>query len=213
MLNGTVEPLLVMNGSNSRFTSRTMTNADNHNNINDASSPKRSTMKAATSLCDTTPSIETNSSSSLNNDNRIKFTDMLVCGSCQQDFQLSDIVKFIEHKSKCGNKENKQQIPYHFPQRRKRIRDGNQLVDDDEEDYYDEEDEDLEGFNGDESNESDHDSAARQAGNHVQLANSKNNGPSKVSSNRVANTVNSPSSKPIYMNVKTGLFNMFELFR
>ncbi|CAF0744197.1 unnamed protein product, partial [Didymodactylos carnosus] len=40
------------------------------------------------------------------NDNRLKFVDILVCGSCQQDFQLSDIVQFIQHKMRCGNKEN-----------------------------------------------------------------------------------------------------------
>ncbi|CAF0948188.1 unnamed protein product [Didymodactylos carnosus] len=43
------------------------------------------------------------------NDNRLKFVDILVCGLCQQDFQLSDIVQFIQHKMRCGNKEN---IPY-----------------------------------------------------------------------------------------------------
>ena len=149
MLNGTVEPLLAMNGSNNRFVSRTMINADNQNNINEASS-KRSSMKTAPSLFDLPPSVDNNSNASMNNDNRIKFTDILVCGSCQQDFQLSDIVKFIEHKAKCGNKENKQHIPYHFPQRRKRTRDGNQGVDDDEDDD-DEEDEDMECVNGDES--------------------------------------------------------------
>ena len=59
---------------------------------------------------------------------------MLVCGSCQQDFQLSDIVKFIEHKAKCGNKENKRKIPYFLSHRRPREGDNDDEDDDDDED-------------------------------------------------------------------------------
>ncbi|KAI0978373.1 hypothetical protein GJ496_008958 [Pomphorhynchus laevis] len=39
-------------------------------------------------------------------DNRIRFEDILVCGCCQMDFKLCDIVSFIKHKATCGNKEN-----------------------------------------------------------------------------------------------------------
>ncbi|CAF0820751.1 unnamed protein product [Adineta steineri] len=81
-----------------------------------------------------------NNSSSIINDNRIKFIDMLVCGCCQQDFQLSDIVKFIEHKTICGNKENKRKIPYFLSQQRQREGDN----DDDDNNDYDEDNDDEE---------------------------------------------------------------------
>ena len=142
MLNGTVEPLLtLMNSSNHRLMLRMMTNGDSNETIKETPS-KRTTMKAS-SLLDLVAPANQNSNTSINNDNRIKFIDMLVCGSCQQDFQLSDIVKFIEHKAKCGNKENKQNIPYHFPQRRARRQreEGDQDANDnDEEDEEDDED-------------------------------------------------------------------------
>ena len=124
-----------------------MANGDGNSNVNETSaspsssfSPSKRTTAKSTTLADVESStnIPNNSNNSLNNDNRIKFIDMLVCGSCQQDFQLSDIVKFIEHKAKCGNKENKPNIPYHYPQRRRRQGEG----DDDEEEGDDEEDED-----------------------------------------------------------------------
>ena len=115
----------------------TKTNGDSNTNNNDTSS-KRSTMKSASTRM--MPSMNSNNSSSLNNDNRIKFIDMLVCGSCQQDFQLSDIVKFIEHKAICGNKENKRKIPYFLSQGRRGDGDNDDEDDEDDDDGDDEED-------------------------------------------------------------------------
>ncbi|UJR23612.1 hypothetical protein I4U23_026599 [Adineta vaga] len=140
MLNGTVEPLLTMTSSSNRLLSMMKTNGGNDTNTNDRSS-KRSTMKSSSSLSTaemmlSMNSTNTNSSSQIT-DNRIKFIDMLVCGSCQQDFQLSDIVKFIEHKAVCGNKENKRQIPYFVSQQRQREGDNDE---DDDEGDGDEED-------------------------------------------------------------------------
>jgi len=130
MLNGTVEPLLTMTSSTNRLMSMTKTNGDSNTNNNDTSS-KRSTMKTS-SLGMVSSMNSNNNNSSINNDNRIKFIDMLVCGSCQQDFQLSDIVKFIEHKAICGNKENKRKIPYFLSQRRQREGDDDDEDDDDD---------------------------------------------------------------------------------
>ncbi|CAF0808247.1 unnamed protein product [Adineta steineri] len=126
-----------------------MTNGDSNINNNKTSS-KRSTVKA-TSLLDIMSSTNSNNHSSIDTDNRIKFIDMLVCGSCQQDFQLSDIVKFIEHKAICGNKENKQKIPYHFPRRRRRRGGG-----EDDNDDYDDDDEDDDDDDEDKSQHSGH---------------------------------------------------------
>ena len=131
MLNGTVEPLLTMTSSSNRLLSMMKTNGSNDTNTNDRSS-KRSTMKSSassTGMISSMNSTNVNSSAQMT-DNRIKFVDMLVCGSCQQDFQLSDIVKFIEHKATCGNKENKQQIPYFLSQQRQH--EGDNDDDDDE---------------------------------------------------------------------------------
>lgn len=133
MLNGTVEPLLTMTSSTNRLMSMTKANGDSNTNNSDTSS-KRSAMKTASPRM--MSSMNSNTNLSLNNDNRIKFVDMLVCGSCQQDFQLSDIVKFIEHKAICGNKENKRKIPYFLSQRR---REDGENDDEDEEDDDDEE--------------------------------------------------------------------------
>lgn len=118
MLNGTVEPLLTMTSSESNIQSN-------------QSASKRSKMKASSLGANASM---TSQHSTINNDNRIKFIDMLVCGSCQQDFQLSDIVKFIEHKAKCGNKENKRKIPYFLSHRRPREGDNDDEDDDDDED-------------------------------------------------------------------------------
>ncbi|CAF1171394.1 unnamed protein product [Adineta ricciae] len=140
MLNGTVEPLLTMTSSSNRLLSMMKTNGSNDTNTNDRSS-KRSTMKSSSSstgMISSMNSTNVNSSAQMT-DNRIKFVDMLVCGSCQQDFQLSDIVKFIEHKATCGNKENKQQIPYFLSQQRQREGDND---DDDEGDGDDDDDDD-----------------------------------------------------------------------
>jgi hypothetical protein len=99
-----------------------------------------------------------NNNPSINSDNRIKFVDMLVCGSCQQDFQLSDIVKFIEHKAICGNKENKRKIPYFLSQRRQR-----EGGDDDDDDDDDDDEEDKSQQSGNSSgNENEHHSNRQQ---------------------------------------------------
>ena len=147
MLNGTVEPLLALNNSNNRLMSIIMINGGDSNSYNTKTSSKRSAMKSS-SLQDVMSSTNSNNHSSIDNENRIKFIDMLVCGSCQQDFQLSDIVKFIEHKAVCGNKENKQKIPYHFPQRRRRREDDN---DDDCDDDDDDDDKSHQSGNSSES--------------------------------------------------------------
>lgn len=159
MLNGTVEPLLSMNSNTNRLMSIMMNNGES--NSNNEISSKRSTMKI-TSLPDMISSPNSNNNSSMNNDNRIKFIDMLVCGSCQQDFQLSDILKFIEHKGKCGNKENKHKIPYHFPQRRHR-RKGDMGDDDDDE----------ESQQSGNSSESDNENNFRQRLSHKQTTSAK----------------------------------------
>ena len=163
MLNGTVEPLLTMNSNSStnRLMSIMMTNGESNSNNEILS--KRSTMKI-TSSPDMISSPNSNKDSSINTDNRIKFIDMLVCGSCQQDFQLSDILKFIEHKGKCGNKENKHKIPYHFPQRRHR-RKGDRADDDD--------DDDEEHQQSGNSSESDNENNPRERLSHKQTTSAK----------------------------------------
>jgi hypothetical protein len=172
MLNGTVEPLLTMTNSNNRLMSIMMTNGDsNSNNYNyNETLSKRSATKAS-SLLDMMSSANSNNNSSMNNDNRIKFIDMLVCGSCQQDFQLSDIVKFIEHKAKCGNKENKDRIPYHFPQPRRR-RKGDNDDDYDEDDDNDDDKSQQSGNSSESENENNihhhHDQSSRQRLSHKQ---------------------------------------------
>ena len=142
MLNGTVEPLLTMTSSTNRLLSMMKSNGGSDANTNDTSS-KRSAMKSAalTGMTSSMNSTNTGSSSQIN-DNRIKFIDMLVCGSCQQDFQLSDIVKFIEHKGMCGNKENKRQIPYFLSQQRQTEGDHDEDDDNDDDGDDDEEDDD-----------------------------------------------------------------------
>ena len=155
MLNGIVEPLLTMNSNTNRLMSIMMNNGEN--NSNNEISSKRSSRKTTTS-----PDTIASPNSNNNNDNRIKFIDMLVCGSCQQDFQLSDILKFIEHKGQCGNKENKHKIPYHFPQRRHR-RTGNMGGGDDD-------DESQQSGN---SSESDNENNPRQPLLHKQTTTAK----------------------------------------
>jgi hypothetical protein len=158
MLNGTVEPLLTMTSSTNRLMSMTKTNGDSNTNNSDTSS-KRSTMKIASSTMMSpmnSNNNNNNNNSSMNSDNRIKFVDMLVCGSCQQDFQLSDIVKFIEHKAICGNKENKRKIPYFLSQQRPREGD-----DDDEDDEDDDEDKSQQSGNSS-GNENEHHSHRQQ---------------------------------------------------
>jgi hypothetical protein len=153
MLNGTVEPMLTMTSSTNRLISMVKTNGDSNTNNNDTSS-KRSTMKTSSlgMMSSMNSNNNNNNDSSINNDNRIKFIDMLVCGSCQQDFQLSDILKFIEHKAICGNKENKRKIPYFLSQRRQREGDDDDYGDDD-----DDEDEDKSQQSGNSSgNENEH---------------------------------------------------------
>ena len=175
MLNGPVEPLLSMTSSTNRFISMMMTES----NTSEMSS-KRSKLKKS-SLNSTNPT--------LNSDNRIKFVDMLVCGSCQQDFQLSDIVKFIEHKATCGNKENKQKIPYFLPQQR--TQEGDQ--DDDEDDDDDNDEDENEQSTGSETE------------NHIYRGNvSSAQKASKVLVDASANTLNSnckrsdrPRSSPL----------------
>jgi hypothetical protein len=157
MLNGTVEPLLTMTSSTTnRLMSMTKTNGDSNTNNSDTSS-KRSTMKIASSGMMSSMN-SNNNNPSINSDNRIKFVDMLVCGSCQQDFQLSDIVKFIEHKAICGNKENKRKIPYFLSQRRQR-----EGGDDDDDDDDDDDEEDKSQQSGNSSgNENEHHSNRQQ---------------------------------------------------
>jgi len=188
MLNGTVEPLLAINSSNNRLMSIIMTNGDS-NSYNTKTSSKRSAMKSS-SLLDMMSSTNTNNHSSIDNDNRIKFIDMLVCGSCQQDFQLSDIVKFIEHKAICGNKENKQKIPYHFPQRRRRREDDN---DDDNDDDDDDDDRSQQSGNSSESeNENNILYDAHQQSGRQRLSQKQTTFP-KVLVDASANTLNNTS--------------------
>lgn len=157
MLNGIVEPLLTMTSNTNRLMSIMMTNGES--NSNNETSSKRSSRKTTFSPDVIASPNSNNNSSSTNNDNRIKFIDMLICGSCQQDFQLSDILKFIEHKGQCGNKENKHKIPYHFPQRRHR-RQGN----------MDEDDESQQSGN---SSESDNENHPRPSLSHKQTTSAK----------------------------------------
>ena len=117
-------------------------------------------------------------------DNRIKFIDMLVCGSCQQDFQLSDIIKFIEHKAVCGNKENKQKIPYHYPRRHRRREDDN----DDE--YDEDEDENERSHPSGHSSESESENNNYPHQHHHQRASQKQTKLSKVLVDASANTLN-----------------------
>ncbi|CAF4658402.1 unnamed protein product [Rotaria sp. Silwood1] len=174
-----------------------MTNGNSNSNNNERSS-KRSTTKAS-SLLDMMSSTNSNNNSSINNDNRIKFIDMLVCGSCQQDFQLSDILKFIEHKAKCGNKENKQKIPYHFPQRRRRRRrrregyndDGYDNDDDDgddDDDYDDDDDDKIQ--QSDNSSESDNENNIQHLQSNRQQLSQKQTTFPKVLVDASANTLN-----------------------
>ncbi|CAF2493590.1 unnamed protein product [Rotaria sp. Silwood2] len=143
-----------------------MTNGNSNSNNNEILS-KRSTMKA-TSLFDMMSSTNSNNNSTINSDNRIKFIDILVCGSCQQDFQLSDILKFIEHKAKCRNKENKQKIPYHFPRRRRRRRRRREGYNDDD---YDDDDGDGDG---DDDDYDEDDDKIQQSGNSSESDNENN---------------------------------------
>ncbi|UJR25299.1 hypothetical protein I4U23_006651 [Adineta vaga] len=144
-----------------------------------------------TSLVDLMSSTNSNNNtnhSSTDTDNRIKFIDMLVCGSCQQDFQLSDIVKFIEHKAICGNKENKQKIPYHYSRRHRR-----RGEDDYDEDYDEDDDEDDH-----KSHQSSHSSESENENNiprhhhhHQQRSSQKQTNFPKVLVDASANTLNS----------------------
>jgi hypothetical protein len=163
MLNGTVEPLLTMTSSPNRLMSIAKTNGDSNSTNNDTSS-KRSTMKAS--------SLGTVSSMNSNNDNRIKFIDMLICGSCQQDFQLSDILKFIEHKAICGNKENKRKIPYFLSQRRRR-REGDDEDYDEEEEDDDEEEEEEEDKSQQDGNSSGNENERNMHQSHRQQSSQK----------------------------------------
>ncbi|CAM4904424.1 unnamed protein product [Rotaria socialis] len=197
MLNGTVEPLLNLSSSTNRLKSTMKTNGSSSTNNNDISS-KRSTMKTSSpsssiGILSSMNSNNNNNNSSINNDNRIKFVDMLVCGSCQQDFQLSDIIKFIEHKAICGNKENKRKIPYFLSQRRQRKGDN----DDEDDDYDDDDDEDNEIDDEDKSqlstnssgNENEHDT--HHSHHHHQMTLKKQSTLSKVLVDAGANTLNS----------------------
>ncbi|CAF1055609.1 unnamed protein product [Rotaria sordida] len=169
-------------------------NSNNNNEISSSSSSlKRSTMKTS-SLLDTISSANSNNNSSINNDNRIKFIDMLVCGSCQQDFQLSDILKFIEHKAKCGNKENKQKIPYHFPQRRRRRRRRREDYNNEDDDDYDDDDDDDDDYDNDDNKiqQSDNSSESENENNiHRQQLSHKQTKFPKVLVDASANTLNS----------------------
>jgi hypothetical protein len=176
MLNGTVEPLLTMNSSNNRLMSIMMTNGDSNSNNEILS--KRSSTKG-TSLLD----VMSSNNSSMNNDNRIKFIDMLVCGSCQQDFQLSDILKFIEHKGKCGNKENKHKIPYHYTQRRHRRKGDNG------DDYDDDDDDDDKSQQSGNSSESENENNPHHQSDRQRLSQKQTTCP-KVLVDASANTLN-----------------------
>jgi hypothetical protein len=183
MLNGTVEPLLTMNSSNNRLMSIMMTNGDS--NSNNETLSKRSSTKG-TSLLD----VMSSNNSSMNNDNRIKFIDMLVCGSCQQDFQLSDILKFIEHKGKCGNKENKHKIPYHYTQRRHRRKGDN--GDDYDDDDDDDDDKSQQSGN---SSESENENNSHHQSDRQRLSQKQTTCP-KVLVDASANTLNGTASEP-----------------
>lgn len=117
---------------------------------------------------------------------------MLVCGSCQQDFQLSDIIKFIEHKAICGNKENKRKIPYFLSERRQRKGDN-----DDDDDDYDDDDDDNDGDDEDKSQLSTNSSGNENEHNiqhsHYQSLSKRQSTLSKVLADAGANTLNSPS--------------------
>ena len=186
MLSGTVEPLLSMNSTN-RFTSIITTNGDcNSSSSTSEISMKRSTTKTSSRL-DVMFSTDSNADlSSMNTNNRIKFVDMLVCGSCQQDFQLSDIVKFIEHKAKCGNKENKHEIPYHYSQHRRHHRKNGH---DDE--YDDDDDDDNKSHQSGNSSESENEnhSQERHQSDRQRLV-KKHTTNSKVLVDASANTLN-----------------------
>jgi hypothetical protein len=183
MLNGTVEPLRIMTSSTNRLISMMKTNGENDTNNNDTSS-KRSVIKSS-SLGMMTSVNSNNNNSSINNDNRIKFVDMLVCGSCQQDFQLSDIVKFIEHKAICGNKENKRKIPYFLSQQRQR--EGDNDDDDDEDDEDNDEDKSQQSGNSSGNEHNIHHS-------HRQQLSQKQSTFPKVLVDASANTLNSTSN-------------------
>jgi TATA-binding protein-associated factor Taf7 len=180
MLNGSVEPLLAMISSSNRLTSHN----DSNTNSNGSSS-RRSAMKG--SALARLSALNT-SHSTVNNDNRIKFVDMLVCGSCQQDFQLSDIVKFIEHKASCGNKENRRKIPYFLSQRP--AREGDNDDEDDEDD--DEEGKSQHGDNCSGSETENH--------FHSRHLNEKQSSLSKVLVDASANTLNSTSNYLLTVN-------------
>lgn len=199
MLNGTVEPLLTLNSSTHRLMSIMKTNGDSNANNNDASL-KRSAMKTSSSLgmVSSMNSNNINNNSSITNDNRIKFIDMLVCGSCQQDFQLSDIIKFIEHKAVCGNKENKRKIPYFLSQRRQREGDNDDDDDygDDDDDNDDDEDKSQQSINSS-GNENEHNIHH----SHYQRLPQKQSKFSKVLVDAGANTLNSSSNIKYYFRV------------
>jgi len=184
MLNGTVEPLRIMTSSTNRLISMMKTNGENDTNNNDTSS-KRSVIKSSSLGMVTSVNSNNNNNSSINNDNRIKFVDMLVCGSCQQDFQLSDIVKFIEHKAICGNKENKRKIPYFLSQQRQR--EGDNDDDDDEDDEDNDEDKSQQSGNSSGNEHNIHHS-------HRQQLSQKQSTFPKVLVDASANTLNSTSN-------------------
>lgn len=185
MLNGTVEPLLPMTSGTNRFVSLTKTNGDSNTNTNNDGSSKKSTLKtSSTGLMFSSVNSNNMNSSSINTDNRIKFIDMLICGSCQQDFQLSDILKFIEHKATCGNKENKRKIPYFVSQRRQH--EGDDEDDDDNDEEYDEDEDDEHQHNDNTNNANENEHHTHQS-NRQHLSSQKRSQLSKVSANSHAN--------------------------
>jgi hypothetical protein len=129
----------------------------------------------------------------MNNDNRIKFIDMLVCGSCQQDFQLSDIVKFIEHKAVCGNKENKRKIPYFLSQRRQREGDNDDDYDDDEDDENDDNKSQL----ADQSSGSENENSIHRSHPHRRDLTHKQSTPPKVLVDTSGNAPKNTSASPL----------------
>ena len=211
MLNGIVEPLLTVNSSSNRLISLMMTKGDSNSNSNEVLS-RKSTMKTPSSSEQMT-STSSNNNSSLNSDNRIKFVDMLICGSCQQDFQLSDILNFIEHKTKCGNKENRQNIPYHFPQRRRRRRRGGRDGDHDdaeEEDDDDEDEDDDKSQRSGNSTESESENSKRNHQAQRQKLPDKRATTPKVLIDASANSLNSPGKETLRFHFDVDLCHLAE---
>ena len=189
MLNGTVEPLVTMTSSTNRFLSMTKTNGGSNIHLNNDGSSKKSTVK--TSSTGMMPS--SMNSSSINADNRIKFIDMLICGSCQQDFQLSDILNFIEHKATCGNKENKRKSPYFVSQQRHREGD---------DDDYDEGE-----YGGEEDDDDDNDEHRIHPSNRQHLSSQKRSQVSKVPTNSNANiSQNSSTISTLFLLIQIAFF-------